>query len=378
MRLLLRVAVVLLLAAGSLWFLAVDARPLVDRDTAVSSAALAEARRLLASNDPRRLRAGEQRQAVLPLALADQAFNHLASRYLNGRGALAASGDSVQLRLTLPAPWPASRYLNLRATLTDADGRPHLAAVRLGSLPIPVSLAEYAVASTLRAQGIERRWQLARHAVRRLVFDPARQNIVLDYVWEPAVLEHMRVLAFAAGDVARLRAAQTVLTATLAPEKTGSRIALTSALKPLLAADADCDYRRAALLVLAAYLAERNLAAAVPDAAAWPRPRRVKLTLRNRYDSAQHFAVSAALAAWADEPIADAVGRQKEFDDARRGSGFSFADLAADRAGTRFGRLVAEGSDRLHALLQTDIADADLLPPLFIAWDSMRRVRPWG
>jgi uncharacterized protein YfiM (DUF2279 family) len=63
--------------------------------------------------------------------------------------------------------------------------------------------------------------------------------------------------------------------------------------------------------------------------------------LLGRYDSAQHFVISAALAAWAGEPAANAIGVYKEIDDSRRGSGFSFADLAADRAGTRFGEVLA-------------------------------------
>lgn len=83
-----------------------------------------------------------------------------------------------------------------------------------------------------------------------------------------------------------------------------------------------------------------------------------------RYDSAQHFGVSAALAAWAGEPAANAIGVYKEIDDSRHGSGFSFADLAADRAGTRFGELVVADSPRLEQALRGPLRDADLVPAL--------------
>src|SRR5262249_12395749 len=61
-------------------------------------------------------------------------------------------------------------------------------------------------------------------------------------------------------------------------------------------------------------------------------------TLSGRQDSLQHFAVSAALAALAPEAAAWAAGLQKEVEDAQgkdsgKGTGFSFADLAADQAG---------------------------------------------
>ena len=42
----------------------------------------------------------------------------------------------------------------------------------------------------------------------------------------------------------------------------------------------------------------------------------------------------------------------------------SFADLAADRAGTRFGKLVADGSPRLEDFLRRTPTDADLVPSL--------------
>jgi uncharacterized protein YfiM (DUF2279 family) len=78
----------------------------------------------------------------------------------------------------------------------------------------------------------------------------------------------------------------------------------------------------------------------VPTIQRQPRP--LILTLQGRHDLAQHFAISAALAAWAGEPLANTIGLDKEVDDARGGSGFSFADLAADRAGTRFGELAVQ------------------------------------
>jgi hypothetical protein len=51
-------------------------------------------------------------------------------------------------------------------------------------------------------------------------------------------------------------------------------------------------------------------------------------------------------------------------DDSRSGSGFSFADLAADRAGARFGELVVTDSPRLGEALQRTLTDHDLAPLL--------------
>jgi hypothetical protein len=59
-------------------------------------------------------------------------------------------------------------------------------------------------------------------------------------------------------------------------------------------------------------------------------------TLHGRQDLAKHFFVSAYVAAVLSAEAANAAGLAKEWLDARGASGFSFADLAADRAGVQF------------------------------------------
>jgi hypothetical protein len=60
-------------------------------------------------------------------------------------------------------------------------------------------------------------------------------------------------------------------------------------------------------------------------------------TLRGREDWPKHYAVSAALAVLEHPLVSDAGGLVKEqLDTLARGSGFSFGDLTADRAGVRF------------------------------------------
>jgi uncharacterized membrane protein/uncharacterized protein YfiM (DUF2279 family) len=61
---------------------------------------------------------------------------------------------------------------------------------------------------------------------------------------------------------------------------------------------------------------------------------RNRITLRGRNDLVRHFWVSAALAILSDENRSMTVGIGKEMMDANGGSGFSFVDLTADRAGT--------------------------------------------
>jgi len=122
---------------------------------------------------------------------------------------------------------------------------------------------------------------------------------------------------------------------------------------------------RAALIVLAFYVNGKGLAALVPAARDWPVAQRHLVVLQGRADFPRHFMISAVLAVTAGSPLSDVVGLYKELDDARSGSGFSFNDIAADRAGTRFGELVLSGMPtfgRIESAVAGNLREADLIP----------------
>ncbi len=92
-------------------------------------------------------------------------------------------------------------------------------------------------------------------------------------------------------------------------------------------------------------------------------------TIDNRADWAKHYALSAGLTVLEHPLVADAGGLVKEELDAlTEGSGFSFGDLAADRAGVRFATL-ATGSTALASSTRSYLLDKydlrDLFPPGF-------------
>ncbi|MFM8330193.1 MAG: hypothetical protein ACKN9T_00720, partial [Candidatus Methylumidiphilus sp.] len=122
---------------------------------------------------------------------------------------------------------------------------------------------------------------------------------------------------------------------------------------------------RAVILLLAAYANGKGLASALyPDGGVPSLPRREAL-LNRRADAAQHFTASALLAIAGHRAFADMVGLAKEFNDSHGGSGFSFIDLAADRAGALFGKMAAssdESARRLQAVLSQAADEAVFMP----------------
>jgi len=356
---------VLVLAAGGLLLAALDSRPLVERSETISQAAVNQARWLFHTNDPRHLQSGEARRTAVPAALIDEGINYLAGRALHGRGALVLGEETAEIRLSRRVPLlPGDHYFNFRATLREGKGEPKIFAAALGRLQIPSQLLEFVLATAIQGAGYGAEWTLARQAIRELIFDPQRQRIVVAYVWEPALLDRARSIAFKPDDLVRIRSAHESLAAQLDHHAPGRPVPLVSVMRTVLDINGTDQHenRRAALLVLGVYLAEKNIASLIPEARSWPQLRPVALMLAGRNDSAQHFVVSATLAAWAGEPVADAIGVYKEMADSRHGSGFSFADLAADRAGTRFGELLNRGDSRLDALRTKEFSDGDLIP----------------
>jgi hypothetical protein len=352
-----------LLALAALLLIAIDRQPLVERGTAISPIAIAQARELLSRHDPRQQASGEIATVAIPANLIDEGVNYLAGRYLRGRGAFVLSEEAGEFRVTLPIV--GQRYLNFRASLRPGEGMPGVDQARLGGIAVPGPLVDALIAKAVAAAGLSREWQVATRSIQQFAIDAASATVSITYVWEPLILDHARAIALSPEKVRQLRAAHLALAALLSHRAPGSIVSLAEILHAALPHASDqVGHGRAVLFVLASQLARVDLATFVPAARAWPRIRWVRITLAGRHDLAQHFVISATLAAWSGEPVADAIGLYKELDDARRGSGFSFVDLAADRAGTRFGEILARNPERLAERLAAGLSERDLLPAI--------------
>lgn len=354
---------VLPIMAAAILLLGIQSHPLVERSDAISPLSIAQARQLFSAHDPRQQRSGEILTVPVPASLIDEGINYLAGRFQHGRGAFTLIEDAGEFRLTLPLP--GQLFINLRIRMRSADGMPKVSEASLGNLPLPGQLVDYAIARSVKIAGFGTEWKMARHAIRAVAFDAGNESVSVTYEWQPLMLDRVRAVALSPEEIRQLRDARQSLAGLLAHRAHGSVVSLAEILRAAMPGTGDSlGQGRATLLVLACHLAGIDLAALVPAARAWPHLRWVKVTLGGRHDLAQHFIVSATLAAWSGEPVADAIGLYKELSDARHGSGFSFIDLAADRAGTRFGDLLAKQPDILTERLSGPLRDSDLLPPV--------------
>jgi hypothetical protein len=356
-------------AVAALAYLAVEPTAAVPEAPPVAAR---EVERLLRENDPRRVAGPAFRTLVLKGSEIDAILTYLARWVPGGRARVTLGPGEAYATLTLPLPEnPLGRFLNVKATVRARGTGLDLARVSLGRVPIPDWLTGWAWEQAQARLARDPTFRIARDAVRDIRIGP--DAVRVRYEWRPEIAEAARDRLVPAADQARIAAYGRRLSRMLAdaPGNHGGR-PLAPVLRALLEAPASTPVdplaeNRALLVVLAAHALGRDLRVLAPEADPPAAGRRPALLLGGRVDLAQHFLASAALAATAGSELADAVGLSKELADARGGSGFSFTDLAADRAGTRFGETASRSPDSAgawRARLAEGPAESDLMPPV--------------
>jgi len=346
-----------------------QARPLVSETARLTASDVERARRVMDAQDPRKAGTDGLQTVTIDEQNLGLALNYLANRYGQGaaRGMLRPGTASLQASLALP-PNPIGRYLNIDAAFREAGAAPHVDHLNIGSLPVPRFIADYLWREGLRQLTATDRGHLAASVVKSASFGDGR--LVVTYQWSDEVAMRARSVLVAPEDQVRLRAYQERLAD--AVDKAPRTISLATLMPPLfrLALDRGAGgdqarENRAAIVVLALYATGQPLHRLVAAATHWRQPSRRTVTLSGRSDFAKHFLVSAAIAAEAGSPLADAIGVYKEVEDSRTGSGFSFNDIGADRAGARFGEVASQSPGRARELaraLASGVKESDFMP----------------
>jgi hypothetical protein len=368
-RILTILSFVLPLAAVVAIYLAVDLQPTVRRAAEITPASIQRARQILEQNDPRRAASRARQSLTINQQDLDLAANYLAHFYANGGARLALRNGKVDLTASLrPPKIPVVFYFNVAAILSGGSPSLQFEELRVGRLPIPGFVGD---------------WLMAQVGVRLIgkdVFDTTNNSIkqveikngqlIVAYEWPAHQVGKLSAAVIAPDDQERLRVYQERLALINSSPKT-KNISLAELLVALFELAASRPQQnsavaenRAAIIVLAFYVNGQSLAMLLPAATDWPRPTERQVTLNGRDDFAKHFIVSAALAASASSPLADAVGLYKEIADSRGGSGFSFNDIAANRAGSRFGEIAAAiaTAKKFQQRLSAGIAEKDIMP----------------
>jgi hypothetical protein len=353
--------------------LAVQGAPRWPAPADVSAADVARARDFLRRNDPRRPAPGPLRTLVASEREANLMLGQLARRLAPAASAqVVLAAGSARLQASLPVPRsPVTAWLNIDATLRETAGLPAIDSLRVGRLPVPAWVAARLLPVLAERLNASPEGALALDMVRHVRLLPTRVEVA--YAWGDDGLQRLLGTLLPPSEQARLTAYAQALAGALQAHASaggGAGLPLARLLPPLFTlaaqrsaggADALAE-NRAALLTLALQATGRRLSDLVPAIRAAPQPQGVTVTLAGREDFAQHFLISAVVALEGGGPLADAIGVYKEVADLRHGSGFSFNDIAADRAGTRLGLLARRDPQQLQDRLAQGVRESDFMP----------------
>jgi hypothetical protein len=290
---------------------------------------------------------GEDIEAIMAAA-------HRTVPVLRTNGTLEETGLALTASVTVATPL-GDLFLNARARLLSGYGPVRLAEVRLGRLPLPGSMIPEGVKL---AGNLILGESLASDLIESVVsvqVDPDAQRgglirVRLDHAPDlDGSVDRMTALLgkagrFAVGDRLGARMAAHLnrmerVTAALPADASGAAwvgAAFAAAELKSEEPDAAAIENMAVLLALGTLLGDRKTTAVMAALAETPPPERRAFwpTLGGREDLMRHFGLSAALEALSVAQLAVAAGEMKELLDSFGGrSGFSFVDLAANRAG---------------------------------------------
>lgn len=370
-------AVPLLLAA--LLVASIESKPGVSRPVVLAPENIERAKRIV---DAHRYRVRPGMLATLRVRQddADLAANYFVHRYTKGSAEVTLTDKRARLRASIPVPGQIlPGYFNVDVTAVETASVPSFESLRLGPFPIPdvvTAAAAPMIVAALRGSPEFRAIADSLQSVRI-----SAQTLTAVYRWTGGFHQEIQAAVLSDEDRVRIRHYQSMLVplAAAAPPE-GMRLSallrsLASEARARSAAGDPVAENRAWLLAATFLVLGKPLKLVIPEAKSWPRAPRVRVALDGRDDFAKHFMVSATIAAYADTALADAVGLYKEIEDSRTGSGFSFNDIAADRAGTKFGEKAvasAGSASKLQAETGTGPADRDLMPK----WSDLPEFMP--
>lgn len=367
--LLLLIAVPFVLAG--ILHLAMAEQPTINRAAEFTPVHIERAKHIIKKNDPRTLKPGVLRTFILSQEEVDLTINYLASHYARGSSRIVLQPGKVEFSASFELPSnPFGRFLNISALLHETGGLPVFDLLQIGQLSVPGWLADTLLEYALKLLSTREEYQIASDTIKRISVADGRFTVT--YAWQADLPDRIRSVLLPHEEQERLKVYQEWLAGNVRSGSATVKITLADVMTPLfrLAAERSTNgdavaENRAAIVVLAFFVNGKGLGAIVPAARDWPQSPPSKVLLDGREDFSQHFTISAAIAANAAAPLSDAIGLYKEVDDSRSGSGFSFNDVAADRAGTRFGELAVNNKEsalKLQRQVAAGIRDSDILP----------------
>jgi len=302
------------------------------------------------------------------------AANYLFNRYRKSAVKIELKDNIVRFVVTMTLPKNyLGQYLNISFRFGNEGNNelPSLKKFKAGELLLPAKFSAFVIDNIIRHTSLNEYFILATRPIRSIIIDQEKVTISYHSSLEN-LIQAQNVLADG-GKNKDLDIYQQKLTDVIAQHDSTWRLSLADLLKPLFTLayqrsnlENAIDENKMAIITINNYVNRKETKKFLSlPLATLSTDKRYPTFLYKRIDLAQHFIGSAAITASMNNQISKTVGEEKELSDAQGGSGFSFVDLAADKAGTRFGEMATSSPESARKLQKkiSEIKDyTDFMP----------------
>ncbi|MGD7034774.1 hypothetical protein [Methylotuvimicrobium buryatense] len=376
---------VFLVLTITLLVLVVEDKPKLRARPDITPEQIARGKQIFVENDPRRLATGTIARASIEQRDLDLAVNYFVNQYFGGVAGLTIKQDRAIIESTLKLPSnPLGNYLNLTIELKQTHSLPEIDHLSLGKLRIPGLIANNLSKSIYSLMLPDADWKALQAMIRKVRF--INKRMIVTYKWHENLPTKLSGALLPEQEQHRIEVYQQRLVMLTRPSK--KHLSLTELTQPLFQLANERSRRsdpigenRAVILVLTLYANRLTLNKIIPSLKSQYRPIWRTVTLNQRNDLSKHYLVSATLAAYAGTPLADAIGLYKELEDSRGGSGFSFIDMTANRAGTLMGELAVQNQSQARKIqdFMSTAQERDIIPktadlPEYLAEQEFNRL----
>ncbi len=301
----------------------------------------------------------EKSQQTIELSEKDLniSLSYLLNYYTHSTSKVTAEGQQLQFKISLLLTNnPFGKYLNFKFKLSKQAGYPVINTLQIGSIKIADEFAGLIVENIIEYTPLKEFYILAAQHIRSLQIQ--ENGLTISYITSDD-LSLKTALNLSQNNYHSVLFYQQQITTIIAQHNPKWRLSLAELLQPLFKQAYQrsnsltaISENRAVIVAISTYVNKNEIQAFIPFNISPATKRQYSASLYRRTDMAKHFMISATLAATGAAYFADFLGQEKELLDAKQGSGFSFVDLAGDRAGLRFGKTAVASEAKARQLQQ--------------------------
>ncbi len=348
--------ILLLLFFGAIVVLVVDSEPAVRSDLILTREDIQRARQIID------VKPNDLTSTLQTLELTEKdlniAANHLLDRHIDSATKITLNetelnfGASVKL---FDASW-FDGFLNIQFDVYKKNRHAAVKNFSIGRLAIPDRFSAPIIGFIIQYSPLKKYYILISHHIERIQLQP--DKLIITYFLDRDAYRKARSLVSYQSDSEALRIYQRKLVEVITNHDPGWLLSLADILQPLFllayqrsTLENAVEQNKNVIFIVSAYVNQRQWQSLLPEFLPELSATLLPVYMYKRTDMAQHFMGSAALSSLGSSYLANLLGMKKELRDAHGGgSGFSFIDLAADRAGMYFGKMATSSSDNARKI----------------------------